>query len=112
MTAIPSRAMGVACQEGLFSRAVRVTITVAGLVLNQVLIMLIILVVASSFTALQRMVHVWRMTGGEAGGWQPPQKPFITPGMAVQTDRPDLPPVQPGGPTPPPSEDDNTGDEL
>jgi hypothetical protein len=50
--------------------------------LNQVLITLIVLVVASLFTALQRMVHVWRMTGGEAGGWQLPKKPFITPGMA------------------------------
>ena len=106
--------LGVACQEGLFSRAVRVTITVAGLVLNQVLIMLIILVVASSFTALQRMVHVWRMTGGEAGGWQPPKKPFITPGMAVQTDRPDPTPSSPSGPTTPqtPPENGKTGDEL
>jgi len=74
--------LGVACQEGLFTRAVRVTITVVGLLLNRVLIMLIVLVVASLFTALQRMVHVWRMTGGEAGGWQVPKKPFIPPGMA------------------------------
>ena len=74
--------LGVACQEGLFTRAVRVTITVVGLLLNRVLIMLIVLVIASLFTALQRMVHVWRMTGGEAGGWQVPKKPFIPPGMA------------------------------
>ena len=74
--------LGVACQEGLFTRAVRVTVTVVGLLLHQVLIMLIVLVVASLFTALQRMVHVWRMTGGEAGGWQPPKRPFIPPGMA------------------------------
>jgi len=79
--------LGVACLEGLFTRAVRVTITVVGLLLNQVLIMLIILVVASLFTALQRVFHVWRMTGGEAGGWQLPQKPFIPPGMTLQTDR-------------------------
>jgi phosphatidylglycerophosphate synthase len=93
--------LGVACTEGLFTRAVRVTITVIGLLLNQVLIMLIVLVVASLFTALQRMVHVWRMTGGEAGGWQPPKKPFVPPGMTqapnagaddrggLQTDQPE-----------------------
>jgi len=81
--------LGVACQEGLFTRVVRVAITVVGLLLNQVLITLIVLVVASLFTALQRMVHVWRMTGGEAGGWQPPKKPFIPPGMVIQTDRPE-----------------------
>jgi len=98
--------LGVACQEGLFTRAVRVTITVVGLLLNQVLITLIVLVVASLFTALQRMVHVWRMTGGEAGGWQVPKMPFFAPGMApvphadstglanrgsLQTDRADPP---------------------
>jgi len=78
--------LGVACQEGLFTRAVRVAITVVGLLLNQVLVTLVILIVASLFTALQRMVHVWRMTGGEAGGWRLPIKPFIPPGMAIQTD--------------------------
>jgi len=98
--------LGVACQEGLFTRPVRVTIAVVGLLLNQVLIMLIVLVVASLFTALQRMVHVWRMTGGEAGGWQVPKMPFFAPGMAevlhadstglanrgsLQTDRADPP---------------------
>jgi CDP-diacylglycerol--glycerol-3-phosphate 3-phosphatidyltransferase len=73
--------LGVACQEGLFTRAVRVAITLIGLLLSQVLIMVIVLVMASLFTALERMVHVWRMTGGEAGGWQLPKTPFIAPGM-------------------------------
>ncbi|MBN1136674.1 MAG: CDP-alcohol phosphatidyltransferase family protein [Anaerolineae bacterium] len=97
--------LGVACQEGLFTRAVRVTITVIGLLLNQVLITLIVLVVASLFTALQRMVHVWRMTGGEAGGWQLPKTPFIAPGMAVKTDRPESADERR-------CEDHNTGDTL
>jgi hypothetical protein len=30
------------------------------------------------------MVHVWRMTGGEAGGWGPVKDPFVLPYPTVE----------------------------
>lgn len=74
--------VGVACREGLMTRPLRVAIVIAGLVLNQALVALSILAVLSLFTAFQRIYHVWRATGGEAGGWGPPQTPFVIPGPA------------------------------
>jgi phosphatidylglycerophosphate synthase len=80
--------VGVVCKVGLVTRPMRVFIMIAGLVLDQVLIALIILVVTSFFTTFQRIYYVWRVTGGEAGGWQPVKEPFVIPA-------PPAPPVQP-----------------
>ncbi len=81
-----AESVGVACREGLMTRPVRVLIVIAGMLLNQVSIFLIILTVASLFTSFQRIYHVWRMTGGEAGGWGPPQMPFVVPGLTDPVD--------------------------
>jgi hypothetical protein len=54
-----------------------VVIMIAGLILNQVLIALIVLAVTTLFTTFHRMYHVWKSTGGEAGGWGPAEDPFV-----------------------------------
>lgn len=72
--------LGVNCRVGLVTRPMRVLIMIAGLVLDQVLIALIVLVVAGFFTAFQRIYQVWRVTGGEDAGWAAPADPFVTPG--------------------------------
>ena len=74
--------VGVACREGIFSRPVRVLVMVAGLLLNQVVIALAIVAVGGFLTTFQRIYHVWRATGGEAGGWAVPREPFSPPGMS------------------------------
>ncbi len=74
-----AEAVGVTCREGLMTRPFRVALMIAGLTLNQVLIALIVLAVTSLFTTIQRMVHVWQMTGGEKGGWGPVKEPFSPP---------------------------------
>ena len=61
------------------TRVPRVVIMIVGMILDQVLIALIILAVTTLFTAFHRMYHVWRMTGGEAGGWGPVKDPFVLP---------------------------------
>lgn len=76
-----AEAVGVACREGLMTRPLRLVIVIAGMILVQVPIALGLLTVMSLFTAFHRIYHVWRMTGGEAGGWKPPQTPFIVPGL-------------------------------
>ena len=81
--------VGVACKVGLVTRPMRVVIMIAGLVLDQVLIALIILTVASFYTTFHRIYHVWRVTGGEAGGWQPVKEPFVTPATPPQTESPE-----------------------
>jgi CDP-diacylglycerol---glycerol-3-phosphate 3-phosphatidyltransferase len=75
-----AEAVGVECKVGIMTRPLRVTILIAGMILNQVFITLILLAVTSLFTAFQRMYHVWRTTGGEDGGWAPPRAPFVSPG--------------------------------
>jgi CDP-diacylglycerol--glycerol-3-phosphate 3-phosphatidyltransferase len=72
-----AEAVGVACRVGFMTRVPRVVIMIAGLILNQVLIALIVLALTSLFTAFHRMYHVWKATGGEAGGWDPVEDPFI-----------------------------------
>lgn len=52
--------LGVECQVGLFSRAERVIVLALGLIFNQVLIALAILVGLSFFTVGQRLVYVWQ----------------------------------------------------
>lgn len=81
-----AEAVGVACKAGLMTRPPRVVVMIAGMILNQVLIALIVLAITSLFTAFHRMYHVWKATGGEAGGWGPVKEPFVPAGPA-QEDR-------------------------
>jgi len=74
-----AEAVGVACKEGLMTRPIRVTIMIAGMILNQVLIALIVVATVSLVTSFHRIYHVWRMTGGERGGWGPVVQPFTPP---------------------------------
>ena len=60
--------LGIECKTGILTRFERAAVLVIGLILNQMRITLWILAVLSNFTALQRMYHVWRATGGEKGG--------------------------------------------
>ena len=57
--------LGLSGEVGLFQRPERVILLGAGLILGQVTPVLAILAVITHFTALQRMVHVWRLTGGK-----------------------------------------------
>jgi CDP-diacylglycerol--glycerol-3-phosphate 3-phosphatidyltransferase len=76
--------LGISCTVGFMTRPPRVVILIAGLILDQVPAALIILAATSLFTACHRIFHVWRMTGGEAGGWALPKEPFVVQGLAVQ----------------------------
>ena len=75
-----AEAVGVACKVGFMTRPPRVFVMIVGLLLNQVFIALILLAVTSLYTALHRVYHVWRLTGGEDGGWAPAKEPFEIPG--------------------------------
>lgn len=55
--------LGVECKVGLFTRLERLGVLALGLLLNRVLWALVILAILSNLTALQRMWHVWRVTG-------------------------------------------------
>lgn len=74
-----SEAVGVSCKVGFMGRPLRVTIMIVGMILDQVLVAIIILAVTTLWTTFHRMYHVWRMTGGEAGGWGPVKEPFVLP---------------------------------
>lgn len=52
--------IGIQCHVGWFTRAERVVVLVLGLLLNQVLIALAILVILTFVTVGQRLVYVWR----------------------------------------------------
>ncbi len=79
-----AEAVGVACKVGFMTRVPRVALMIVGMILNQVLITLILLAATTLFTAFHRMLHVWRMTGGEAGGWGPVKEPFVLHPPAIQ----------------------------
>jgi CDP-diacylglycerol--glycerol-3-phosphate 3-phosphatidyltransferase len=79
-----AEALGVSCKVGFMTRVPRVVIMIVGMILDQVLIALILIAVASLFTAFHRLYHVWRMTGGEAGGWAPVKEPFVAAAPVVQ----------------------------
>jgi hypothetical protein len=49
------------------------------MILDLVWVALVILAVTTLITAFHRMIHVWKMTGGEAGGWGPVKQPFVLP---------------------------------
>ena len=57
-----SEASGVECQVGLFTRPERVIVLALGLLLNQVVIALAIIVVFSFITVGQRLLYVWQQT--------------------------------------------------
>ena len=63
-----AESLGIECRRGILTRFERTVVLVVGLILNQMLIALWIMAILSNFTALQRMYHVWRATGGEKGG--------------------------------------------
>ncbi len=79
-----AEAVGVACKVGFMTRVPRVTLMIVGMILDQVLIALILLAATTLFTSFHRMFHVWRMTGGEAGGWGPVKEPFVLQPPSVQ----------------------------
>jgi CDP-diacylglycerol--glycerol-3-phosphate 3-phosphatidyltransferase len=79
-----AEALGVSCKVGFMTRVPRVLIMIAGMILDQVLIALILIAVASLFTAFHRLYHVWRMTGGEEGGWAPAKEPFVAAAPVMQ----------------------------
>ena len=57
-----AEALGMECQVGLFTRAERVIVLALGLLLNQIVIALAIIVVFSFFTIGQRLIYVWQQT--------------------------------------------------
>ena len=57
-----AEALGLECQVGLFTRTERVIVLALGLLLNQIVIALGIVVVFSFITAGQRLLYVWRQT--------------------------------------------------
>lgn len=78
-----AEALGVECKVGFMTRVPRVVLMIAGMILDQVFITLIILAVTTLFTSFHRMYHVWKITGGEAGGWGPVKEPFVLPVSAA-----------------------------
>lgn len=56
--------LGLDCRVGLLGRPERIAVLCLGLILNLVLVALVILAIFTHFTALQRIVHVRRATGG------------------------------------------------
>ena len=79
-----AEALGVSCKVGFMTRVPRVLIMIVGMILDQVLIALILIAATSLFTAIHRLYHVWRMTGGEEGGWAPAKEPFVATAPVVQ----------------------------
>ena len=57
-----AEALGLECQVGLFTRAERVIVLAFGLLLNQIVIALAIIVAFSFFTFGQRLIYVWQQT--------------------------------------------------
>lgn len=56
--------LGLACQVGLLARPERVIILGLGLILDQVMPALALLALSTNITAMQRIIHVWRLTKG------------------------------------------------
>ena len=57
-----AEALGLECRVGLFTRAERVIVLAIGLLLNQIIIALAIIVAFSFFTFGQRVIYVWQQT--------------------------------------------------
>lgn len=58
--------LGLRCEVGLLARPERIVLLGLGLIVGQVSIVLWILAVLTNLTALQRIIHVWRMTKEQA----------------------------------------------
>jgi len=54
--------LGLECKVGLLTRLERFLLIAAALILDQVTLVLWVLAALSNFTAIQRIVHVWRIT--------------------------------------------------
>ena len=57
-----AEAMGLECQVGLFTRAERVIVLALGILLNQIVIALAVIVVFSLITIIQRLLYVLQQT--------------------------------------------------
>ena len=57
--------LGLKDEVGIFTRTERIILLAIGLIINQMIVLLWIIAVLSNFTALQRLFHVWRQTGGK-----------------------------------------------
>ncbi len=57
--------LGMDCRVGLLTRLERTVVLLVGLLLQQVTITLWIMAILTNFTALQRMVYVWRTSEAE-----------------------------------------------
>jgi len=79
-----AEAVGVECKVGFMTRPPRVAILIIAMVLDVVPIGVAIIAVTALLTAFQRMYHVWRATGGEAGGWDPIGVPAPAPGPSAE----------------------------
>jgi CDP-diacylglycerol--glycerol-3-phosphate 3-phosphatidyltransferase len=60
--------LGVECKTGLLTRFERVAVLAIGLLIQQVRLALWVIAILANVTALQRVYHVWRVTGGQDGG--------------------------------------------
>jgi CDP-diacylglycerol--glycerol-3-phosphate 3-phosphatidyltransferase len=78
-----AEALAVDCKVGFMTRVPRVAIMIIGMLLDQILIALVILGVTALWTSFHRMYQVWKLTGGEDGGWELPEELAITPGLTV-----------------------------
>ena len=55
--------LGFTCDVGLAERPERITVVCTGLIFDQVIPALTVLVIASGLTVIQRFFHVWRQAG-------------------------------------------------
>ena len=62
---VRAEAMSLECQVGLFTRTERVIVLVLGLLINQIVIALAIIVAFSFVTVVQRLICVWQQTKNE-----------------------------------------------
>ena len=60
-----AQGVGVECKEGLFTRFERVILLAIGLMVQQVRLALWAMAILTNVTAIQRIYHVWRVTGRE-----------------------------------------------
>jgi CDP-diacylglycerol--glycerol-3-phosphate 3-phosphatidyltransferase len=56
--------LGLECKVGWFTRLERLATLVIGLLVERTILALLVVAVFSNLTAVQRMWHVWRATGG------------------------------------------------
>lgn len=59
-----AEALQIDCQVGWLARPERIILIVIGLVTGWIVPVLWVLAIFTNFTALQRVFHVWRVTGG------------------------------------------------